>query len=396
MTLNDAPNGERTRIAFFGVRNAGKSSLVNAITGQDLAVVSDTLGTTTDIVSKNMELLPLGPVTIIDTPGIDDAGELGQKRIKKTRQALRSCDMAVLVVDATCGMQQADEELLDLFVQQKIPYLIAWNKSDLLQEEEKQKFSARGNGHFVSASVGTGVWELKEALAHMAPQSSQKRLVADLLHAGDVVILVIPIDSGAPKGRIILPQQMVMRDILDAHATAFVCQPQELAVTLRKLKIAPRLVITDSQVFESVAKVVPKTIELTSFSILMIRYKGELERFVAGAQQLSQLSDKSHVLISEACTHHRRCDDIATVKLPAWIREFSQSKPHFDFVSGNEFPEDLDGYDLVLHCGGCMINEREMHARMAIAEEANVAMVNYGIAIAHMKGILPRALQALS
>ena len=404
--LNETPSGERVHIGFFGVRNAGKSSVVNAVTGQDLAVVSSTLGTTTDPVKKAMELLPLGPVVVIDTPGIDDEGDLGQLRVKRAKQALRQCDIAVLVVDATRGLQPADEDLITTFRKRDVPYVIAWNKADLLSEAQLREFdataaapdSAQGSTRAaqiaVSALTGSNIYELKDLIGAFAAETGpKKRLVADLLEDGDVAVLVVPIDSSAPKGRLILPQQMTIRDILDSHVTCMVCQPDELAETLQALARPPKVVITDSQVFGQVAAVVPEGVWLTSFSILMARYKGSLEPFVRGAAKLSQLTDESHVLISEGCSHHRQCDDIGTYKIPKWIEGFAGARPQFSFTSGGEFPESLEGIDLVIHCGGCMLNDKEMAHRVATAVAANAPIVNYGIAIAQMHGILHRSLE---
>ncbi len=391
MSLNDTPSAERTQIAFFGVRNAGKSSLVNAVTGQDLSVVSDVAGTTTDPVRKAMELLPLGPVVIIDTPGIDDEGALGSMRVDRTRRILRQCDIAVLVSDATRGHTAAERELLDLFAERSIPHVIVLNKCDLLGEAPQY---LPENAVLTSALTGSGVYELKERLAHLAASHApKKRLVADLLDEGDVAILVMPIDASAPKGRLILPQQMVVRDILDAHATCLVCQPQELAGSLAALAAPPRIVITDSQAFAQVAPVVPKDVLLTSFSILMARYKGSLEPFVRGAAALSHVTNESHVLISEGCTHHRQCEDIGTVKIPALLKRHAGSEPQLSFTSGGDFPDDLRGIDLVIHCGACMLNDREVASRVGAAQAAGVPIVNYGMAIAAMNGILPRTLQ---
>ncbi len=404
--LNETPSGERVHIGFFGVRNAGKSSVVNAVTGQDLAVVSDTLGTTTDPVKKAMELLPLGPVVIIDTPGIDDEGDLGMLRVKRAKQALRQCDIAVLVVDATCGLQPADEDLIATFKARRVPYVIAWNKADLLSPAQRQQMEAAGSAPasgqpdpqsgqmLVSALTSENIYELKDLIGTFASKAGpKKRLVADLLDDGDVAVLVVPIDSSAPKGRLILPQQMTIRDILDSHGTCMVCQPQELATTLEALVRPPKVVITDSQAFGQVAGVVPKDVWLTSFSILMARYKGSLEPFTLGASKLAQLTDDSHVLISEGCSHHRQCDDIGTYKIPKWIEGFAGARPQFTFTSGGEFPESLDGIDLVVHCGGCMLNDKEMAHRMSVAAASKTPIVNYGIAIAQMHGILDRSLE---
>ena len=394
MGLNDTPVGERVHIGFFGIRNAGKSSVVNAVTGQDLAVVSDTLGTTTDLVTKNMELLPLGPVTIVDTPGIDDEGELGSMRVGRARRALSVCDIAVLVVDGTRGLQPADEELIASFAARRVPYVIAWNKTDLPMVRAVSDEAATIR---VSAQTGEGIWELKERIAHLAEGASQRRaLIADLLQEGDAVVLVIPIDESAPKGRIILPQQMVLRDCLDVHASALCCQPEELAGLLAKLDRPPRMVVTDSQAFAQVAPVVPDDVPLTSFSILMARYKGDLMALAQGAEALGGLSDGDHVLICEACTHHRQCEDIGTVKIPRGIQVHSGAELEFSFTAGGDFPEDLSAYKLVVHCGGCMINAKQMTNRIAIAQDAGVPITNYGMALAQMQGILERSLDALA
>lgn len=389
MGLNDVVSAERLHIGFFGMRNAGKSSLVNAVTGQSLAVVSHVKGTTTDPVKKAMELLPLGPVVIIDTPGLDDEGELGALRVKKARQELAHTDIAVLVVDSTLGLSRLDEELVNAFRKRKIPYVIVHNKADLLAERPKlEKHSC-----YASSLTGEGIRELKETLGRFAEaKKNPKVLVADLLEKEDILVLVIPIDESAPKGRIILPQQLVLREILDNNAMALCCQDTEVRATLKALGKKPRLVITDSQAFASVSRDVPEGVPLTSFSILMARYKGDLPTLVRGAAALSKLKDGDRVLISEGCTHHRQCNDIGTVKMPRWMEDFSGAKLCWDFTSGGEFPEDLSKYALVLHCGGCMLNEAEMKHRIQAANAAGVPMVNYGIAIAHMQGILRRSL----
>lgn len=459
MSLNATPSAERLHIGFFGIRNAGKSSVVNAITNQDLSIVSDTKGTTTDPVKKAMELLPLGPVVIIDTPGIDDEGDLGTQRVAKAKKALRQCDCAVLVVDATSGFQAADLDLIEAFKLREIPYVIAFNKADLLDSEARtemqsslqehlvrqqasakkpakqdafakkpakqlakqghnnkqptaydsaterlSKESKNGGGNsepsrsdssfiFVSAQTGEGIYELKDLIGLCAKQAeSSKRLVADLLEENDLIVLVIPIDSSAPKGRIILPQQMLMRDALDCHAICLACQPENLTSTLQACARKPRLVVTDSQAFEEVNRLVPDELALTSFSILMARYKGNLQDYAAGAARLAKLTNESKVLIAEGCTHHRQCDDIGTVKIPRWIEAFTGVRPHFDFTSGGGFPDSLEGYDLVIHCGACMLNDREMRYRVASCRAAGVPIVNYGIAIAEMHGILRRSL----
>ena len=391
MSLNDTPSGERIHIAFFGLRNAGKSSLVNAVTGQDLAVVSDVKGTTTDPVRKAMELLPLGPVVIVDTPGLDDEGTLGELRVKRALNVLANCDVAVLVHDASQDFAQAETELLSLFDERKLPYIVAFNKADILSV--RPDITAL----YVSALTGENVNALKEHIASLAKHkaSNEKKLVGDLLKAGDIVILVVPIDKAAPKGRLILPQQQTIRDILDSGCSAMVCQENELSHILQTLTQQPRLVITDSQVFGKVDSIVPKNIPLTSFSILFARYKGDLKTLVHGAEKLASLHDGDKVLISEGCTHHRQCGDIGTEKLPAWIRKFSGANPEFSFTSGGEFPDtqSLKHYSLVVHCGGCMLNQQEMTSRLERANSAGVPIVNYGVAIAQMHGILQRSLE---
>ncbi len=381
---------ERLHISFFGRCNAGKSSLVNAITSQELAVVSSVKGTTTDPVKKTMELLPLGPVVIIDTPGLDDQSELGELRIKKTKQILAQTDLAVLVVDSTAGMQDEDKALEALLKNKELPYFIVYHKVDLL----KQRCELGDKAVYASSVTKEGIEEVKRMLGELVPkQKHKKMLVADLLEPGDVVVLVTPIDESAPKGRLILPQQMTIREILDAHAIAVTCQDTEVVQTLSLLSRPPRLVITDSQAFKRVNNDVPNEILLTSFSILMARYKGELKELMRGAKALADLKDKDKVLISEGCTHHRQCNDIGTVKMPHWIENFSHAKPEFSFTSGGEFPENLAEYRLVVHCGGCMLNGAEMKSRMKRCAEAGVPMVNYGIAIAQMHGILERSIE---
>ncbi|MBR0167370.1 MAG: [Synergistaceae bacterium] len=388
-SLNETPSGERTHIAFFGLRNAGKSSLVNAVTGQNLAIVSDVKGTTTDPVRKAMELLPLGPVVIIDTPGLDDEGELGGLRVKRALNVLANCDVAVLVHDSTQDFTPAESELLKTFDERKLPYIVANNKADILAQRKEGVF-------YVSALTGENVSALKERIALLAKKDApEKHLVADLLTPGDVVILVVPVDKAAPKGRLILPQQQTIRDILDAKCSCLVCQDSELPAMLQAMNTPPRLVVTDSQVFGRVDAVTPKDIPLTSFSILFARYKGDLRTLVKGAEKLSALNDGDKVLISEGCTHHRQCGDIGTEKMPAWIRKFSGANPEFAFTSGGEFPdsETLKEFALVVHCGGCMLNEQEMKSRMARANMAGVPIVNYGVAIAEMHGILKRSIE---
>lgn len=390
MSLNNVPSAERIHIGFFGMCNAGKSSLVNAVTGQSLSVVSDVKGTTTDPVKKAMELLPLGPVVILDTPGLDDEGELGRLRVDKARQMLAQTNIAVLVADAQSGLGDMDRWLLQELKERKIPFLIAFTKADLAADHPASGESVI----YVSAVTGEGVNELKEKLGQFAKQLENPRvLVRDLLSPGDLVVLVTPIDEAAPKGRLILPQQMVLRDILDAHAMGVVCQDVELKDTLSALGRKPRMVITDSQAFAAVAKDTPADIPLTSFSILMARYKGELASLVRGFSALSRLQDGDRVLISEGCTHHRQCKDIGTVKMPGWIGRFSKAKPEYHFTSGGEFPQDLSPYRVVVHCGACMLNEAEMKHRVSLAAKANVPMVNYGVAIAGMHGILKRSLE---
>ena len=389
MSLNTTVSAERPHIAFFGRRNVGKSSVVNAVTNQKLSVVSDTLGTTTDPVQKAMELLPLGPVVIIDTPGFDDVGVLGELRVKRTREVLRKTDIAVLVVDAALGLTDADNELIAELYERKLPYIVVYNKVDLLDTVP----DAQPEEIYVSAKNGTGIDALKEKLAHIVSAEKQEKLiVADLVNEGDTVVLVIPIDDAAPKGRIILPQQQTLRELLDHRCTVICCQPEQLAATIAGLKQPPALVITDSQAFGRVSRDTPEDIPLTSFSVLFARYKGRLEGLIRGAEALSDLKDGDRVLISEGCTHRRQCGDIGTVKLPAWIRDYSGAEPQFDFTSGGSFPDDLSAYKVVVHCGGCMLNEKEMQYRQQAAQNAGVPMVNYGIAIAKMNGILDRAL----
>lgn len=388
MGLQDTPSGERLHIGFFGYRNAGKSSLVNAVTGQDLSIVSDTEGTTTDPVSKAMELLPLGPVLIIDTPGLDDTGTLGEKRVARTRRVLNKTDIAVLVADAAAGLRPLDMEVLQLIQQKGLPYLIVYNKRDMLENVPP----AGEHEMYVSALKKQGIYELKERLAVLKPEEEACPIVKDLLQPGNLVVLVVPVDSAAPKGRLILPQQQTIREILDAHASALVVQTTELAATLQRLAYKADLVITDSQAFAAVAKVTPSHIPLTSFSILMARHKGFLQAAIQGVRRIRTLQDGDCVLVSEGCTHHRQCEDIGTVKLPRWLREFTGKKLVIATSSGREFPEDLRPYALAIHCGGCMLNSRELQYRLKCACDQGLAMTNYGTAIAYMKGILPRSL----
>ncbi len=390
MSLNSTPSSERLHISFFGLRNAGKSSLVNAVTGQALSVVSDVKGTTTDPVRKAMELLPIGPVVIIDTPGIDDEGKLGEMRVKKAREILSRTDVAVLVRDTFKGITSSEKELVDLFEAKQIPYIIAYNKSDI----NGTAVELKANEICVSALTEYNVNELKELIGKSAKTTEKiTPIIGDLINKGDVVVLVVPIDKAAPKGRLILPQQMTIRDILDSGAVAVTCRDTELEDTITKLKNKPELVITDSQAFDFVSKALPTDIPLTSFSILFARYKGDLSQLVKGASVLSMLNDGDRVLISEGCTHHRQCNDIGTVKLPGWIEKFSGVKPHFVFTSGGEFPDDLSPFRLVVHCGGCMLNEKEVKSRIERCALAGVPIVNYGVAIAHMNGILKRSLE---
>ena len=410
MGLNSTPSANRVHIGFFGRRNAGKSSVVNAVTGQELAVVSDTKGTTTDPVYKSMELLPIGPVMIIDTPGFDDEGALGELRVRKTKQVLNKTDIAVLVVDATEGKKQCDEELIRIFKEKEIPYIIVNNKADLLSDEisekvcqnnvseqrkaEQNALLSSGQEQYVSALTGAGIYELKECIGKLTPNEDMTlKIVGDLLHPGDFVVLVVPIDSAAPKGRLILPQQQTIRDVLEANAAAIVVKESELKQTLEQLGRSPAMVITDSQVFEQVSEEVSEEIPLTSFSILMARYKGYLETAVNGVAAIDHLKDGDKILISEGCTHHRQCDDIGTVKIPRWLKQHTGKELIIETSSGTEFPEDLTSYALVIHCGGCMLNEREVKYRMKCAEDQKVPFTNYGLAIAQMKGILKRSIE---
>lgn len=389
MSLNDTPSGDRVHIGFFGRRNAGKSSLVNAVTGQELSVVSDTKGTTTDPVSKAMELLPMGPVMIIDTPGFDDEGALGELRVKKTKQILNRSDVAVLVVDALEGLKPCDRELLGLFREKNIPYVIALNKADCLPAIP----DAGEHEIYVSALYDRGIYELKEKIAALGGKREEQPLVRDLIQPGDLVVLVIPIDKAAPKGRLILPQQQMIRDILDAGAVSVCVKEDALADTLKTLGKKPRLVITDSQVFGRVSNDVPEDILLTSFSILMARKKGLLDVAVSGVAAIDRLRDGDKILISEGCSHHRQCDDIGTVKLPRWLREYTGKELVFETSSGRGFPEDLSPYAMVIHCGGCMLNEREIRYRMQCAADQGVPISNYGTVIAYLHGILKRSLR---
>ena len=391
MGMNSTPSSERVHIGIFGKRNAGKSSLINALTGQDLAIVSEVRGTTTDPVSKAMELLPLGPVVMIDTPGLDDEGELGSLRVKKGYQVLNKTDIAVLVVDGTEGMTEVDRKLLARIRAKEIPWIVVFNKSDLAKPvlPEGETYLA------VSSTTRENIQELKEMIARQVPDENQGRRLVDDLLPSDFVVLVVPIDKAAPKGRLILPQQQTIRDILEADAVSIVVRENELKNTLAELGKKPRMVITDSQAFQQVAADTPEDITLTSFSILFARYKGELKPYAEGVKALETIQDGDRILISEGCTHHRQCDDIGTVKLPRWIRAYTGVEPEFSFTSGVEFPEDLSPYKMIIHCGGCMLNAREMRYRIACARDAGVPITNYGMAIAYMNGILERSLRGI-
>lgn len=398
MGMNQTPASERVHISFFGKRNAGKSSVINAVTGQDLAIVSSVMGTTTDPVYKTMELLPLGPVMVIDTPGIDDEGELGALRIRKSYQVLNKTDFAILVIDSTAGKGEEELELIHRFHKKGIPYLIVYNKIDLLSTEKIKDLamSVRAGEVLVSASDGMNIQELKEKIASLKPEDTHKYpLIQDLIEPLDLVILVVPIDKAAPKGRLILPQQQTIRDILERGALSLVVRDTELKSTLDHFLaqgVCPKLVVTDSQAFARVSKAVPENITLTSFSILFSRYKGELEIQLKGIAALSSIEDGDRILIAEGCTHHRQCGDIGTCKMPEWIRNYTGKKPVFEFTSGTEFPDDVSSYKMVVHCGGCMLNEREMKYRIACCQDQGVPITNYGILIAQVTGILKRSL----
>lgn len=398
MGMNQTPSSERVHIGLFGKRNAGKSSVINAVTNQDIAIVSAVRGTTTDPVYKSMELLPLGPVMLIDTPGLDDKGELGALRVQKGLDVLRKTDIALLIVDGTAGMSPEDERMEEELKKRGLPYLVVFNKWDLVQEksagEENSGAEPEYERHIrVSVRTGEGIQELKERLVRMVPAGKEKRLVGDLLEPQDLVVLVVPIDKAAPKGRLILPQQQTIRDVLESGAVSVVVREKELKETLKKLGTKPKLVITDSQVFGLVDRDTPEDILLTSFSILFARYKGNLAQAVRGAGALESLRDGDKILISEGCTHHRQCDDIGTVKLPRWIENYTGKKPEFVFTSGTGFERNLKEYHMIVHCGGCMLNEQEMQYRLKMAENQGVPITNYGILIAYMKGILERSLQ---
>lgn len=398
MGMNQTPASERVHISFFGKRNAGKSSVINAVTGQDLAIVSSVMGTTTDPVYKTMELLPLGPVMVIDTPGIDDEGELGALRVRKSYQVLNKTDIAILIIDSTAGKGEEELELIHRFHKKGIPYLIVYNKIDLLSTEKIKDLamSVRAGEVLVSASDGMNIQELKEKIASLKPEDTHKYpLIQDLIKPLDLVILVVPIDKAAPKGRLILPQQQTIRDILERGALSLVVRDTELKSTLDHFLaqgVCPKLVVTDSQAFARVSKAVPENITLTSFSILFSRYKGELEIQLKGIAALSSIEDGDRILIAEGCTHHRQCGDIGTCKMPEWIRNYTRKKPVFEFTSGTEFPDDVSSYKMVVHCGGCMLNEREMKYRIACCQDQGVPITNYGILIAQVTGILKRSL----
>lgn len=398
MGMNQTPASERVHISFFGKRNAGKSSVINAVTGQDLAIVSSVMGTTTDPVYKTMELLPLGPVMVIDTPGIDDEGELGALRVRKSYQVLNKTDIAILVIDSTAGKGEEELELIHRFHKKGIPYLIVYNKIDLLSTEKIKDLamSVRAGEVLVSASDGMNIQELKEKIASLKPEDTHKYpLIQDLIEPLDLVILVVPIDKAAPKGRLILPQQQTIRDILERGALSLVVRDTELKSTLDHFLaqgVCPKLVVTDSQAFARVSKAVPENITLTSFSILFSRYKGELETQLKGIAALSSIEDGDRILIAEGCTHHRQCGDIGTCKMPEWIRNYTGKKPVFEFTSGTEFPDDVSSYKMVVHCGGCMLNEREMKYRIVCCQDQGVPITNYGILIAQVTGILKRSL----
>ena len=400
MGMNETPSSERKHIAFFGCRNAGKSSLVNAITGQNLSIVSDVLGTTTDPVNKTMEILPLGPVVITDTPGLDDEGELGQLRIGKAKEALRKTDLAILVIDSEKGFSDNDGEIFETIKEKKIPYIIVYNKSDISKNDDDINDASKRyeipseNFSKVSSLNGEGIYELKDRMAAMLNESSgEKALIGDLVNEGDIVVLVVPIDKAAPKGRLILPQQQTIRDLLDNGAIPIVCRDSELSKVIDKYKTDIKLVVTDSQAFKKVGQIVPEEIPLTSFSILFSRYKGELDHQLEGVEALKNLKDGDNVLIAEGCTHHRQCGDIGTEKIPAMLKKAGDI--NIDFVHGVEYPDDLDKYKVIIHCGGCMLNEKEMKYRIEAAKERGVAITNYGMCIAYFTGVLERSMKPL-
>lgn len=400
MGLNNTPNADRVHIGIFGRRNAGKSSVINAVTGQNLAIVSDVLGTTTDPVYKAMEILPLGPVVLIDTPGLDDVGELGELRVQKAFQVLNKTDIALLVLDINSGFSKEEEKLLELVKAKNIPFVAVLNKTDIAKEDKIKEFEKLLKDKYnienvvsVSAEKKDGIFELKEKIASLNTEKEKSPIISDLVCPGETAVLVVPIDESAPKGRLILPQQQTIRDLLDHNAMAAVTQVTTLAKTLEGFKEPPKIVVTDSQAFKEVAKIVPESVPLTSFSILFARHKGELSTLVKGVKAMDNLKDGDTVLISEGCTHHRQCNDIGSVKIPNAVRKYTGKNLNFEFTSGGEFPLDLSKYSLIIHCGGCMLNEREMKYRIACANDAGIPMVNYGVLLAHVNGILNRSLE---
>ena len=400
MGLNNTPNADRVHIGIFGRRNAGKSSVINAVTGQNLAIVSDVLGTTTDPVYKAMEILPLGPVVLIDTPGLDDVGELGELRVQKAFQVLNKTDIALLVLDVNSGFSKEEEKLLELVKAKNIPFVAVLNKTDIAKEDKIKEFEKLLKDKYnienvvsVSAEKKDGIFELKEKIASLNTEKEKSPIISDLVCPGETAVLVVPIDESAPKGRLILPQQQTIRDLLDHNAMAAVTQVTTLAKTLESFKEPPKIVVTDSQAFKEVAKIVPENVPLTSFSILFARHKGELSTLVKGVKAMDDLKDGDTVLISEGCTHHRQCNDIGSVKIPNAVRKYTGKNLNFEFTSGGEFPLDLSKYSLIIHCGGCMLNEREMKYRIACANDAGIPMVNYGVLFAQVNGILNRSLE---
>lgn len=400
MGLNNTPNADRVHIGIFGRRNAGKSSVINAVTGQNLAIVSDVLGTTTDPVYKAMEILPLGPVVLIDTPGLDDVGELGELRVQKAFQVLNKTDIALLVLDINSGFSKEEEKLLELVKAKNIPFVAVLNKTDIAKEDKIKEFEKLLKDKYnienvvsVSAEKKDGIFELKEQIASLNTEKEKSPIISDLVCPGELAVLVVPIDESAPKGRLILPQQQTIRDLLDHNAMAAVTQITTLAKTLESFKEPPKIVVTDSQAFKEVAKIVPESVPLTSFSILFARHKGELSTLVKGVKAMDNLRDGDTVLISEGCTHHRQCNDIGSVKIPNAVRKYTGKNLNFEFTSGGEFPLDLSKYSLIIHCGGCMLNEREMKYRIACANDAGIPMVNYGVLLAQVNGILNRSLE---
>lgn len=400
MGLNNTPNADRVHIGIFGRRNAGKSSVINAVTGQNLAIVSEVLGTTTDPVYKAMEILPLGPVVLIDTPGLDDVGELGELRVQKAFQVLNKTDIALLVLDVNSGFSKEEEKLLELVKAKNIPFVAVLNKTDIAKEDKIKEFEKLLKDKYnienvvsVSAEKKDGIFELKEKIASLNTEKEKSPIISDLVCPGETAVLVVPIDESAPKGRLILPQQQTIRDLLDNNAMAAVTQVTTLAKTLESFKESPKIVVTDSQAFKEVAKIVPESVPLTSFSILFARHKGELSTLVKGVKAMDNLKDGDTVLISEGCTHHRQCNDIGSVKIPNAVRKYTGKNLNFEFTSGGEFPLDLSKYSLIIHCGGCMLNEREMKYRIACANDAGIPMVNYGVLLAHVNGILKRSLE---